>query len=43
MKGYSGCKKPKGLTDAFYGCEKSKKRFCFWDLFRLKDSGFTAV
>ena len=28
------------ITDAFYGCEKVKKIFCFCD---LKDSAYTAV
>ena len=29
-------KSPKGLTDAFYGCEKGPKTFRFCDMFKLK-------
>ena len=45
MKGYENLsvKGPKGLTDAFYGCERVEKTFWFCNLFIFKDSTFTAV
>ena len=36
-------KGPKGLSDAFYGCEKVKKRSGFVIYSYFKDSAFTAV
>ena len=38
MKGWGNLsswsvKRPKGQTDAFYGCEKVEKKFWFCDLF----------
>ena len=39
----SVCKGLKGLTDAFYGCEKVEKTFCFVIYSYLQDTAFTAV
>ena len=36
-------KGPKGLKDAFYGCERVEKTFWFCNLLIFKDSTFTAV
>ena len=36
-------KGPKGVTDAFYGCERVEKTFWFFNLFIFKDSTFTVV